>query len=286
MKYWIAILLGALGLLLTWFWFCTGWMSAGGAAKVEAVAPVVASGPKSLIAAYAGKKLTLLGVVPSAEAKAKAVAAATAAMGAGNVDDQLRVELGAPVWTSNADNLFGLKPAFDGRAEWTDGKTLVLDGTVGSDAVKTEIGANAAKMVGAGVTIDNRLRVNAPAASAVQQQKVADILKLDIVEFNSGSAKLTPKGVATLNKVAEALSSGTTKVAIAGHTDNAGNDANNLKLSEDRAATTLEYLVGKGIARGRLSAQGFGHTQPIADNATAEGKQRNRRIEFTVSEGK
>jgi OmpA-OmpF porin, OOP family len=286
MKYWIAILLGAIGLLLTWFFLCTGWMAAGGAATTAAVAPVVASGSKSLIAAYAGKKVTLLGVVPSAEAKAKAVAAATAAMGAGNVDDQLRVEQGAPVWTTNADNLFGMKPGFDGRMEWTDGKTLMLDGTVGSDALKAEAAANAAKMVGTGVTIDNRLKVVAVAASVVQQQKVADILKLDIVEFNSGSAKLTPKGVATLNKVAEALSSGTTKVAIAGHTDNAGNDANNLKLSEDRAATTLDYLAGKGIARSRLTAQGFGHTQPIADNATSEGKQRNRRIEFTVSEGK
>ncbi len=75
----------------------------------------------------------------------------------------------------------------------------------------------------------------------------------------------------------------TVKILIEGHTDNSGNTKHNLELSENRAKAVYDYLVQKGIAANRLSYKGFGESKPIADNATEEGKQQNRRTEFTIT---
>jgi len=70
------------------------------------------------------------------------------------------------------------------------------------------------------------------------------------------------------------------KLEIQGHTDNVGDDQYNQKLSESRAASVVAWLTGKGIAQGRLTAQGYGMKQPIADNGSDEGRARNRRVEL------
>jgi len=72
-------------------------------------------------------------------------------------------------------------------------------------------------------------------------------------------------------------------ISIEGHTDNVGSDANNLKLSENRANAVKAYFVKKGIDAGRITSTGFGETQPIEDNKTAAGRQKNRRVELKLS---
>ena len=72
------------------------------------------------------------------------------------------------------------------------------------------------------------------------------------------------------------------KLQIAGHTDNVGNDQANLILSKKRAESVKAFMVSKGIDAGRLTALYFGETQPIADNGTPEGRQKNRRVEMTI----
>ena len=72
------------------------------------------------------------------------------------------------------------------------------------------------------------------------------------------------------------------KIEIDGYTDNTGGDDYNLKLSEQRAKAVFDFLVGKGIPKNRLSYKGFGKNNPVADNATEEGRKLNRRIEFKV----
>ncbi len=69
---------------------------------------------------------------------------------------------------------------------------------------------------------------------------------------------------------------------LAGHTDNVGSDNANLKLSKDRAESVKNYLVSKGANPSRIEATGYGETQPIATNKTAAGRQKNRRVEFTL----
>jgi OmpA-OmpF porin, OOP family len=99
------------------------------------------------------------------------------------------------------------------------------------------------------------------------------------VQFATNSAALTAEGKATLDETVEQLNrlkfvSGT----VVGHTDSAGTDAYNQKLSERRAETVASYLAGKGVAVGRLSSSGAGESAPVGDNKTAEGRAQNRRV--------
>lgn len=74
------------------------------------------------------------------------------------------------------------------------------------------------------------------------------------------------------------------RIQVEGHTDSVGGDAYNQRLSESRAKSVVAYLVAKGVSQDRLTAIGYGRSRPIADNATAEGRAKNRRTEFTVLE--
>jgi outer membrane protein OmpA-like peptidoglycan-associated protein len=108
-----------------------------------------------------------------------------------------------------------------------------------------------------------------------------------MVQFNTGTATLTPSAQKGLNEAAVLLNDpkyAPLKVSIEGHTDNVGKAASNQKLSEKRAASVKAYLVKKGVKADRLSTSGFGDTAPIADNKTKAGKASNRRVEFKVSQ--
>ena len=72
------------------------------------------------------------------------------------------------------------------------------------------------------------------------------------------------------------------KIEIRGHTDHVGSDTDNLKLSDDRAKAVYQSLINKGIDAGRLSYKGLGETQPVADNESVAGTQKNRRTEFVI----
>jgi outer membrane protein OmpA-like peptidoglycan-associated protein len=74
----------------------------------------------------------------------------------------------------------------------------------------------------------------------------------------------------------------TTKLELAGHTDNVGNEADNLKLSGNRAKAVYDYLISKGADKTRLSFKGYGKSQPVADNTNEEGRAKNRRLEVKV----
>jgi OOP family OmpA-OmpF porin len=74
------------------------------------------------------------------------------------------------------------------------------------------------------------------------------------------------------------------KISIEGHTDADGSDKHNQKLSEDRAGAVKGYLVEHGVSEQRLSSVGYGESKPIADNSTADGKEKNRRVEFLIKE--
>ena len=103
------------------------------------------------------------------------------------------------------------------------------------------------------------------------------------VNFESGKSSLTSESYPILvNAVQVLISNPDMKVEIQGHTDNIGSDSFNKKLSEQRAETVKRFLVAKGVAASRLSTVGFGSSNPVSDNKTAEGRSLNRRIEFKV----
>ena len=99
--------------------------------------------------------------------------------------------------------------------------------------------------------------------------------------FDSGSATLKAESRTILDQIADLLKDyPDTIVTIAGYTDSSGAASQNLLLSQNRADAVRNYLEGKGIPTEALRAYGYGELAPIADNATQEGRARNRRIEF------
>ncbi len=107
-------------------------------------------------------------------------------------------------------------------------------------------------------------------------------LVLEGVNFDNDSAKLRPESLEILDRVAASLKDWPeVRVEVGGHTDSNGGAAYNLKLSQRRAEAVRDYLIGKGIDGSRLTARGYGKTEPIADNKTAEGRAKNRRVELT-----
>lgn len=115
--------------------------------------------------------------------------------------------------------------------------------------------------------------------------KTGDTLVLRGVNFDFDKATLTVNAKSLLDMVADALvARSDVKVEIAGHTDAKGSDAYNLRLSDRRAASVKEYLVSKGIADDRMTTMGYGESVPVADNASDEGRELNRRVELKVTE--
>jgi OmpA-OmpF porin, OOP family len=103
------------------------------------------------------------------------------------------------------------------------------------------------------------------------------------VQFETSSSQLKTVSYAILNKVASImLNNPNLNLSISGHTDNVGNEANNQRLSTARAITCMKFLQNKGVAARRMTAQGYGSQQPIDDNSTKQGRDRNRRVEFTA----
>ena len=103
------------------------------------------------------------------------------------------------------------------------------------------------------------------------------------VNFESNSAKITDESYPILyNAVKTLLENPGIKIEIQGYTDNVGSEQYNLRLSQIRADFVKSYLISKGISPDRLQAVGYGESNPIADNRTAEGRAMNRRIEFKI----
>ncbi|MEZ5558585.1 MAG: OmpA family protein [Pseudomonadales bacterium] len=100
--------------------------------------------------------------------------------------------------------------------------------------------------------------------------------------FRAGRAELSEGSFPVLGMVASVARNCGAAFEVAGHTDARGDSAMNQKLSQRRAEVVVRYLVQSGVAPDKLRAQGYGETQPIADNATPEGRAANSRVEFRV----
>jgi outer membrane protein OmpA-like peptidoglycan-associated protein len=106
-------------------------------------------------------------------------------------------------------------------------------------------------------------------------------LVLEGVNFDFDKATIRQEDLPNIDKDVATLEQwGKVNIEVAGHTDSRGSDAYNLDLSQRRAEAIRNYLISKGIAADRLSAKGYGESQPVADNATDEGRFKNRRVEL------
>ncbi|WP_420873949.1 OmpA family protein [Paraburkholderia azotifigens] len=219
------------------------------------------------------------GKLPDEATKAAVLARLRDTYGAANVVDQIEIGDVAtpPNWSTNVQKLIGpeLKQISKGQLK-IDGTSIEVKGEVRNEAQRQQLASDMANALNPTYTIRNALRV-----SASEQGLLDQTLANRTIEFETGSATLTPQGRAILDQMASVLTKMTTRqVAIIGHTDTSGNRTSNIALSQARADAVKGYLVAKGLSPQQLSTLGVGPDQPIATNDTADGRARNRRIEF------
>jgi outer membrane protein OmpA-like peptidoglycan-associated protein len=113
---------------------------------------------------------------------------------------------------------------------------------------------------------------------------LVNALNMNIINFRSGSSQIPRESMPVLEQSASAIKSAPagTKLEVGGFTDNAGNPAANQRISQQRADSVRHFLINKGVKSDSLTAKGYGDSNPIASNATEEGRFRNRRIEYKV----
>jgi outer membrane protein OmpA-like peptidoglycan-associated protein/uncharacterized protein YidB (DUF937 family) len=123
------------------------------------------------------------------------------------------------------------------------------------------------------------------AAGNVSGEDLVKALNMTNIRFATGSATITPDSMEIVKKAAETIKAGAagTKLEVGGHTDNVGNPASNMKLSDARAQSVMSALLGLGVGKGVLTAKGYGDSKPVAANDTAENKAKNRRMEFSLA---
>jgi OmpA-OmpF porin, OOP family len=117
----------------------------------------------------------------------------------------------------------------------------------------------------------------------VEVAEEPEIITMENVYFDFGKADVKSESYPELDKIVRLMfENPRIKIEISAHTDNVGSDDFNLKLSQSRAESVLNYFVTNGIQVSRLSAKGYGSSKPIADNNTEQGRQKNRRVEFKI----
>ena len=126
---------------------------------------------------------------------------------------------------------------------------------------------------------------NTPAGDRVDAKgcSLPKVMNLKGVNFDNDQASLRPEAIAILDEATAVLKRYPgMKVEVAGHTDSRSSNRHNLDLSQRRAKAVMDYFVGKGVDANRLAAKGYGEGQPLADNTTAEGRAKNRRVELRI----
>ena len=164
----------------------------------------------------------------------------------------------------------------------------VLGGGARGTAIGAIIGAAAGGTAGAliGRKMDKQAEDLQRDMQNAKVERVGEGIKITFdsgILFDTNSSTLRPTSEADITKMAAILQKySDTNVLVEGHTDNTGSDAINQPLSERRAQAVATATIGKGVSSSRVTTQGFGSTEPVGDNTTAEGKQANRRVEIAI----
>lgn len=225
--------------------------------------------------------VVISGMVADESTKAALLERLRALYGPTRVVDQIEVgRVASPAnWGEYVGRMIGpnLRQIRGGEL-MVEGNRVSLRGNVDSETQRQQIAADIAASLNPTYTVSNGLR-----AAALAQGVLDAALADRIIEFASGKASLAPAGVAVLEQMTVALHKlRGVKVEVIGHTDNEGSRAANLSLSQARAEAVKNWLLGQGIAADSITVAGEGPDRPVADNATPEGRARNRRIEFKV----
>lgn len=226
------------------------------------------------------EKVVVGGVVPDESTKAGILSRLRALYGASRVSDE--IEVANVVAPANWDQY--VMKMIDGNLQQiskgeirVDGNQIHVSGEVANEVQRQAVTSNLASAFNQTYKLNNSLQLRS------DQSALDNTLGNRTVEFQSGSAILTAEGRAVLDEMARAIQQlDGVKVAIIGNTDNVGMRDSNIDLSLARASAVRQYLIGRRIESGRMSVTGNGPDYPIADNATADGRSKNRRIDFKI----
>ena len=166
----------------------------------------------------------------------------------------------------------------------------IAGGLIGDSKKAAVIGAGVGALGGAAVGsyMDKQEQVlrTELEGTGVEVQRVGDNIKLNMpssITFDTNQSVIKPEFYSVLNQISQTLSEyESTIVQIAGHTDSTGSSEYNQQLSVNRANSVSNYMLQNGIIYERIITTGYGESLPIADNATPEGRQANRRVEITL----
>lgn len=176
--------------------------------------------------------------------------------------------LGAAIGAATGDN------AKDRRTRALKGAAIagVLGGGVGvyMDVQEKKLRE---QMQGTGVDVQRNAETGA-----------VDLIMPGNITFATARSDINPSFAGTLTQLAQTLSTYNQQtISVRGYTDNVGAVAYNQQLSQDRANSVANYLIRNGVAANRVQASGYGMSNPIADNATEQGRSQNRRVEISVN---
>jgi peptidoglycan-binding protein ArfA len=260
--------------------------------------PALSLAPLSIT--RSGNSITLHGDLPNTAAKESLMNTVKASGGPNiNIIDKVRVDPDV-----NSLDFSNAGPVFKAAASIPDfnlavkGDTITLSGTAGTGDQQEAV-EQAANAAWRNLNIVDTMSISGPVmptgspgqalpapggAGNACSNLQPDVKALGPITFATDASTLTPAGVQALNQVAAKLEACPgAKVTVKGYTDNTGNDAINMPLSENRADAVVDFLIARGVTRDQLTAKGLGSADPIADNGNPEGQGKNRRVEIVVS---
>lgn len=250
---------------------------------LQSVEAVFAEGSGQVAIASTPGQVVITGTVPDDTSKLAILTKLREVYGADKVLDQISV--GAvvmpPNWNTYVQKLItpNLKLVNRGQLK-IDGNVVNLRGEVANEVQKQQIVSDIASTLNPSYIVNNGLRITASDQGALDQT-----LANRVVEFESGRSYLTPRGKQILDEMAAELQKlKSQKVEIIGHTDDQGLRSSNISLSQARAEAVKSYFSERGIDSKLVATSGAGPDRPVASNATGEGRARNRRIEFRLSQ--
>lgn len=228
-------------------------------------------------------QVVVSGTVPDDPSKLLILTRLRDVYGADKVVDQISV--GAvvmpPNWSSYVQKLItpDLHQINKGQLK-IDGNVVSVRGEVANESLKQKIVSDIASNLNPSYIVNNSLRIIASGQNVIDKT-----LANRTVEFESNKFYLTPGGQVILDEMLVTLLQFKSKhLEIIGHTDDSGLPASNLALSQARAETVKSYFASKGMNPSLITAFGAGATRPLFSNSTGEGRAKNRRIEFRLSQ--
>ncbi|MEC9343360.1 MAG: OmpA family protein, partial [Pseudomonadota bacterium] len=235
-----------------------------------------------------GGAVTLSGYAPAPDTASRLAETVRGIVGEdGGFRDGQQIASGAPEGFEAAASAtrFALGRLPDMRASLT-GKTLRVEGEALTGTAANEIRSLIAAALPEGYALDAAIAIRPPGTSidaSACHAELAGQLQRASVRFETGSADISTRSLGLLDSLAFTLRRcPETRFEVGGHTDSDGIEEANLELSTARARAIADWLIRSGVRYSRLVAKGYGESRPVADNATPEGKARNRRIEFRV----